>query len=112
MVLNYFIMGRGLNLAANLLDTALSPNCAQCGKKIKRTVWVNESYAPGKKFCKKSCTNKYVKSELQRNDSGCALCGKVNKSLNYYEHQSKKYCKQKCVDIVSSNAIVLKIDYN
>jgi len=105
-------MGKGFNLSANILDSALSSNCAQCRNTIKRTVWENKSYAPGKKFCKKSCANKYVKYELQRTDTGCALCGKKNKSLKYYEHESKQYCKQKCFDIACSNAIVLKIEYN
>ena len=105
-------MGRGLNLAANLLDTAMSPNCSQCKNKIIRTIWENKTHAPGKKFCKKSCANKYVKTQLQENDTGCDLCGKKNKSLNYFEGEFKKYCKQKCWDIATSNAIVLKINYH
>ena len=56
--------------------------------------------------------NRYVKRELQKNDTGCSLCGKKNKSLKYFMTETKQYCKQKCYDIALSDAIVLRIDYH
>jgi hypothetical protein len=105
-------MGRGLNTALNLLESATRGRCHYCSNKLKRNYWYNDNY-PGKEFCKKTCLNKYIKIELMRSDTGCSLCGRKTKSLKYHEDSvnNKKYCKIKCAEIALSDAIVLRIEY-
>mgnify|MGYP001344205485 CR=1 FL=1 len=90
-------MGRGLNAALNILDIATRPYCSYCNQKCKKTWWEHDYY-PSKKFCKKTCLNRFHKAELQMTDLGCSLCGNKNKSLNYYESNGKKYCKKTCLN--------------
>lgn len=66
---------------------------------------------PSKKFCKKTCLNKYEKIQLQMADTGCSLCGKKNNSLKYYQDWNKKYCTKKHYNIGTSDALILKINY-
>ena len=90
-------MGRGLNSALSLLDIATRPNCSYCGNKCKKSWWENDDY-PSKKFCKKSCSNRYHKSQLQMADSGCFICRNKNSSLRYYRYRNKKFCKKSCLN--------------
>ncbi|MDC0383266.1 hypothetical protein OAN38_00310 [Candidatus Marinimicrobia bacterium] len=103
-------MGRGINTAFSILESATRPSCNYCSNNCKNR-WVNDDY-PSKVFCKKSCANKFEKAQEQMKDEGCSLCGKKNPSLRYYEHGLKKYCKKKHYEIGISDAIVLKINYS
>ena len=104
-------MGRLANTLINGIATAAAPNCKYCNKKMKNQYWYNEDY-PGIKFCKKSCLNKYIKEDLTSKDKGCSLCGKKNKSLNYYESDNgEQYCNEKHWEIGINDPIILDIKY-
>ena len=61
-----------------------------------KSPWINEYYAPGLYFCKKSCVNKYVKIISKE---PCDYCKtnhgtRKNYTYNYLEFGSKE-CKEK-----------------
>jgi hypothetical protein len=65
--------------------------CHQCGKSKGGQHWMNDDF-PGKKFCKQSCLNKFIKFEYKE------PCGNCNQKhgTRTYKHQGYEFGSIEC----------------
>ena len=83
---------RKLNAIAGGLDSG----CSVCGNKKKSGTYYTYDGFYGKKFCKQSCLNNFLKIH---NDEFCIICSKPMPYKGFYGKGDKKginYCSKRC----------------